>query len=38
MYDIYVPMVEDVDLKFTYEEAQEIIDALSVLVMNIMRY
>lgn len=32
MYDIYVPMVEDVDLKFTYEEAQEIIlDALSVL-------
>lgn len=32
MYDIYVPMVEDVDLKFTYEEAQEIIlDALAVL-------
>ncbi|QIK69684.1 oligoendopeptidase F [Erysipelothrix sp. HDW6C] len=32
MYDIYVPMVEDVDLKFSYEEAQAIIlDALSVL-------
>lgn len=32
MYDIYVPMVEDVDLKFTYEEAQEVIlEALSVL-------
>lgn len=32
MYDIYVPMVEDVDLKFTYEEAQEVIlDALKVL-------
>ncbi len=32
MYDIYVPMIEDVDLKFTYEEAQEIIlDALAVL-------
>lgn len=32
MYDIYVPMLEDVNLKFTYEEAQEIIlEALSVL-------
>lgn len=32
MFDIYVPMVEDVDLKFTYEQAQELIlDALSVL-------
>lgn len=32
MYDIYVPMVKDVDLKFTYEEAQEIIlEALGVL-------
>ena len=32
MYDMYVPMVEDVDLKFTYEEAKEIIlEALSVL-------
>lgn len=32
MYDIYVPMVEDVELKFTYEEAQEVIlEALSVL-------
>ncbi len=32
MYDIYVPMVDDVDLKFTYEEAQEVIlEALSVL-------
>lgn len=32
MYDIYVPMVDDVDLKFTYEEAQIIIlEALSVL-------
>lgn len=32
MYDIYVPMVENVDLQFTYEEAQEIIlDALAVL-------
>lgn len=32
MYDIYVPMVDDVDLKFTYEEAQTIIlEALSVL-------
>lgn len=32
MYDIYVPMVDDVDLKFTYQEAQEIIlEALSVL-------
>lgn len=32
MYDVYVPMVEDVDLKFTYEEAKEIIiEALSVL-------
>ncbi|UPU39918.1 M3 family metallopeptidase [Erysipelothrix sp. Poltava] len=32
MYDIYVPMVDEVDLKFTYEEAQEVIlDALSVL-------
>lgn len=32
MYDIYVPMVEEVDLKFTYEEAQEIIlEALAVL-------
>lgn len=32
MYDIYVPMVDEVDLKFTYEEAQQIIlEALSVL-------
>lgn len=32
MYDIYVPMVDNVDLKFTYEEAQEVIlEALSVL-------
>ncbi len=32
MYDIYVPMVKNVDLQFTYEEAQEIIlDALAVL-------
>ncbi len=32
MYDLYVPMVEDIDLKFTYEEAKEIVlDALSVL-------
>jgi oligoendopeptidase F len=32
MYDLYVPMVEDVEFKFTYQEAQEIIlEALSVL-------
>ena len=32
MYDMYVPMVDDVDLSFTYEEAQAIImEALSVL-------
>ena len=32
MYDVYVPIVEDVDLKFTYEEAQEVIlEALAVL-------
>ena len=32
MYDIYVPMVKEVDLKFTYEEAQAVIlEALSVL-------
>jgi len=32
MYDLYVPMVEDIDLKFTFEEAKEIVlDALSVL-------
>lgn len=32
MYDLYVPMVDDVELKFTYEEAQEIIlKALAVL-------
>ncbi|HZJ87367.1 MAG TPA: oligoendopeptidase F [Erysipelothrix sp.] len=32
MYDIYVPMVKEVDLKFTYEEAQEVIlEALSIL-------
>lgn len=32
MYDVYLPMVEDVTLEFTYEEAQEIIlDALQVL-------
>lgn len=32
MYDSYVPIVEDVDLKFTYEEAQEVIlEALAVL-------
>lgn len=41
MYDIYVPMVEDVDLKFTYEEAKEIIlEALSVLgdeYVNVLR-
>ena len=41
MYDIYVPMVEDVDLKFTYEEAKEIIlEALSVLgdeYINVLR-
>ena len=32
MYDLYVPMVEDVEFKFTYQEAQEIIlEALSIL-------
>jgi len=32
MYDLYVPMVEDVEFKFTYQEAQEInLEALSVL-------
>lgn len=32
MYDLYVPMIEDVEFKFTYQEAQEIIlEALSVL-------
>ena len=32
MYDVYLPMVEDVTLEFTYDEAQEIIlDALQVL-------
>lgn len=32
MYDIYTPMVDDVELKFTYEEAQALIlDALSIL-------
>lgn len=32
MYDLYVPMIEDVEFKFTYSEAQEIIlEALSVL-------
>lgn len=32
MYDIYTPMVEDVDLKFTYEEAKAIIlESLSVM-------
>lgn len=32
MYDVYLPMVEDVTLEFSYEEAQEIIlDALQVL-------
>ena len=32
MYDVYLPMVEDVSLEFTYEEAQEIIlEALQVL-------
>lgn len=32
MYDMYVSMVEDVDLKFTWEEAKEItLDALKVL-------
>ncbi|HCT62628.1 MAG TPA: oligoendopeptidase F [Erysipelotrichaceae bacterium] len=32
MYDVYLPMVEDVTLEFTYEEAQEIIlEALQVL-------
>lgn len=41
MYDIYVPMVEDVDLKFTYEEAKAIImEALAVLgeeYLNVLR-
>lgn len=32
MYDIYTPMIEDVDLKFTYEEAKAIIlESLSVM-------
>ncbi|MHC1734130.1 MAG: oligoendopeptidase F [Erysipelotrichaceae bacterium] len=32
MYDLYVPMVEDLDLKFTYQEAKEIVlEALSVM-------
>jgi len=32
MYDLYVPMVEDVELKFTYDQAKDIIiNALSVL-------
>jgi oligoendopeptidase F len=32
MYDLYVPMIEDVELKFTYEEAQELVlEALAVL-------
>ncbi len=32
MYDMYVPFVEPIDLKFTYQEAQEIIlEALGVL-------
>ena len=32
MYDLYTPMVEDVELKFTYEEAQQVVlEALSVL-------
>ncbi|KAF0225298.1 MAG: hypothetical protein FD133_525 [Erysipelotrichaceae bacterium] len=32
MYDLYVPMVEDVEMKFTYDEAKEVIlKALSVL-------
>lgn len=32
MYDMYVPIVKDVDLKFTYEEAKSIIlEALAVL-------
>ncbi len=32
MYDLYVPMIDDVDLKFTFEEARDlIIKALSVL-------
>lgn len=32
MYDLYVPMVEDAQLKFTYAQAQEIVlNALSVL-------
>jgi oligoendopeptidase F len=32
MYDLYVPMVDDVDLKFTYDQAKDIvINALSVL-------
>lgn len=32
MYDLYVPMIADVDLKFTFEEARDlIIQALSVL-------
>lgn len=41
MYDIYVPMVDDVDLSFTYEESKEIIlEALSVLgdeYINVLR-
>lgn len=32
MYDLYVPMVEDVEFKFTYEEARDmLLEALSVL-------
>ena len=32
MYDMYTPLVSDVDVKFTYEEAQTLIlDALSIL-------
>ncbi len=32
MYDLYVPMVDDVELKFTYEEAQQVVlEALAVL-------
>lgn len=32
MYDMYVPLVKEVDLKFSYEEAKEVIlDALKPL-------
>ena len=32
MYDVYVSMIEDVELKFTWEEAKQVtLEALSVL-------